>query len=473
MVPDKALRAFKEVLAENDELRTDVARLGADVARLSDENVQLRQVLETSRRAGKRQAAPFSKGTPKEQPKKPGRRAGAEYGKKAHREPPDHVDETVAVGLPKLCECGGCVEETGSAVQYQEEMPEPKPIVTRFDISIGRCRQCGRRVQGHDLRQTSDAIGAAGAQVGPRAQAMAGLLMKRLGLSAVKTREVMERTTGVIVTPGGLIQAAQRLGVDASPAYEALCEFVKKSPVVSPDETGWRIGGRKAWLWTAATKNATIYRIEYSRGFDAVMLLLGEHYSGIVVRDGWGPYRQLTDAEHQTCLAHLLRRCNEILEVARGRAREIPLAVRAILKDALAVRDRRDLDELDDRGVRREFKKLQRRMIALLERPSITYDENRKLLNHLDTEYDALFTFLRHRDVDATNWRAEQAIRPAVVNRKVSGGNRTTRGARTQEVLMSVMQTCRQRGVDVIDFLSEVQHRQPSGSPELIPLGSG
>ena len=143
MVPDKALRTFKEVLAENDELRTDVVRLrsdverlGADVARLSDENTQLRQVLEASRRAGKRQAAPFSKGTPNEQPKKPGRRAGAAYGKKAHREPPDHVDETVAVGLPKFCECGGCVEEAGSAVQYQEEMPEPKPIVTRFDISF-------------------------------------------------------------------------------------------------------------------------------------------------------------------------------------------------------------------------------------------------------------------------------------------------------------------------------------------------
>lgn len=379
----------------------------------------------------------------------------------------------MAVELPEYCACGGCIEREATAEQFQEELPEPKPVVIRFQVSIGRCRRCGRRVQGRHPGQTSDALGAAGSQLGPRAQAMAGVLQKRLGLSAVKASEVMQRMAGISIAPGGLIQAAQRLGADASPAYDALRAFVQDSPMVSPDETGWRIGGHKAWLWTAATPDTTVYRIEQSRGADVVKELLGEAYSGIVVRDGWAPYRQLTHAEHQTCLAHLIRRCDEILEGARGRAREIPRAVQSILRDALEVRDRRDRDELGDPAVRRQLAKLERRMTALLERPSITYEENRKLLNHLDTEYDALFTFLRHRGVDATNWRAEQAIRPAVVNRKVSGGNRTRRGARTQEVLMTVMQTCRQRGVDVIDFLSEVQHRQPRGSPLLMPVGAG
>jgi transposase len=52
------------------------------------------------------------------------------------------------------------------------------------------------------------------------------------------------------------------------------------------------------------------------------------------------------------------------------------------------------------------------------------HDENRKLVAHLYAERDALFTFLTRPGIDATNWRAEQAIRPAVVNRKVWGDNR-------------------------------------------------
>jgi len=67
----------------------------------------------------------------------------------------------------------------------------------------------------------------------------------------------------------------------------------------------------------------------------------------------------------------------------------------------------------------------------------------RKLAKHLYAEERALFTFLTHDGVDATNWRAEQAIRPAVVNRKVWGGNRTWRGAATQARMMSLIRTAR------------------------------
>ena len=81
-------------------------------------------------------------------------------------------------------------------------------------------------------------------------------------------------------------------------------------------------------------------------------------------------------------------------------------------------------------------------------------NENRKLVAHLHAERDALFTFLTHPGTDATNWRAEQAIRPAVVNRKVWGVNRAWRGGVTQGRMMSVLRIVSQQGVDAIDFLS-------------------
>jgi transposase len=62
--------------------------------------------------------------------------------------------------------------------------------------------------------------------------------------------------------------------------------------------------------------------------------------------------------------------------------------------------------------------------------------------------------FLDKPWVDATNWRAEQAIRPAVVNRKVWGGNRTWKGAQAQGVLSSVLRTCWQNNRPALDFIS-------------------
>jgi transposase len=174
---------------------------------------------------------------------------------------------------------------------------------------------------------------------------------------------------------------------------------------------------------------------------------LGEDYGGILLRDGWAPYRQFVHAGHQSCLTHLLRRCHENLETAKRGAARLPHAVRRVLQDALALRDRRDERQLSIHGLAVATGRLGARMDRLLAwRPSD--DENRKLLKHLRNERSALFTFLLHPEVEATNWWGEQAIRPAVVTRKVCGGNRTWRGAHTQERLMTVHRTCHQQHVD-------------------------
>jgi transposase len=104
--------------------------------------------------------------------------------------------------------------------------------------------------------------------------------------------------------------------------------------------------------------------------------------------------------------------------------------------------------------------------VAMLADDAQPHDENRKLAKHLYAEKEALFTFLTHDGVDATNWRAEQAIRPAVVNRKVWGGNRTWRGAATQARMMSLIRTAAQQNLDVIEFLTRLA-RAPT--PEDVP----
>ena len=91
----------------------------------------------------------------------------------------------------------------------------------------------------------------------------------------------------------------------AAPAYTELCEQVRNAPVVTPDETGWRVGGIRHWLWTFVTPDTTVYAICPGRGFNDAATVLGTDYVGVLVRDGWAPYRCF-DGLHQTCLNHLL-----------------------------------------------------------------------------------------------------------------------------------------------------------------------
>jgi transposase len=441
------------------------------IAGLEARLAALEVLVEQLRRCGKRQAAPFSKGPPKPDPKKPGRKGGEGYGTKARRAapPPGRVDEVHEAPLPPSCPCcgGGDVEHTHTAEQYQVEVPR-RPVYRRFDVRVGRCRSCGRRVQGRHPLQTSDALGAAASQLGPDAQALAVHLNKRSGLSHGKVAHFFQGVFGIGLSRGGSCHAVLRAGRRCGGNYAAITAAVRSSDRVVPDETGWRVGGLGAWLHAAATPAAVAYLVHARRGSEASEQLLGENYAGTLTRDGWAAYGRFWRARHQLCLAHLLRRCRQLLEVATRGAVLFPRKVKAILKEALAVRDDRDAGKLSADRARRRADGLARRIEAAL-RPVKSHAANETFARHLWDNRKHLFTFLRHRGVDATNWRAEQALRPAVVNRKVWGGNRTWAGARAQSVLMTVMQTAQLRSIDSMQFLSRLLRAPAGHEPLLIP----
>jgi len=456
--------------AENERLWTEAARLVGENERLHARVGKLEGLLEEARRAGKRQAAPFSRGEPKQGPGRPGRRSGDQHGKHGHREPSGEVDEELDAPLAARCGCGGEIEEERIEFQYQDELPEPRPVRRRFAVHIGKCACCGRRHQGRHPFQTSDALGAAGSMLGPRAVALATELNKELGLSPQKTARALARC-GIRVTAGGVVGAIARQARALEPTYEALIEGVRASRAVAPDETGWRINGQKAWLWAFAGDQVTVYLIAAGRGYEHAERILGEDYSGVLERDGWAPYRRFTHAKHQTCHAHLLRRTGELIaESVAGQAR-VPHAARRILKDALALRDQRDQDVIDAEEFGLRVTDLNDRTDKLLAiRP--THEPNRRLLSLLQTEREHMFTFLTEPGVQATNWRAEQALRPAIVNRKSWGGNRTPNGARTQEITMSVIRTARQQNIDPLELMATAQRsRVPAaGASDQITL---
>ena len=342
------------------------AELEKEVERLRRENERLRRELEKALRAAKRQAAPFARPAPKDHPRKPGRKPGCHYGRAHWRPLPEEIEETLEASLPARCpDCGGAVEVERIAEQYQTEWPPIRPRHLRFRVAVGRCRQCGTRLQGRHRQQTSDALGVAASQLGPQAVAGAVWLVKGLGLSHEKARAVLEQLGGLGVSRSGLCRAIARAGRKAEPTYQQLVQIV---------------GGRRA---------------------------------------------------------------------------QFPRAIQTLLQSSLDLRDRCDRGQISPHGLAVARGKLEARLDRVLERRTRS-PANRRLQNHLWREREALFPFLYCPGLEATNWRAEQAIRPLVVARKVWGGNRTPAGARTQQILCSVLRTCWQQGRSPLSTLCEL-----------------
>jgi transposase len=454
--PDPRDARIAELVAQNAQLEARIAKLEA--------------LLAAATRAGKRQAAPFSKGPPKADPKKPGRKPGMDYGTQACRAIPPVIDETLEAPLPDHCACGGTILPDSIEQQYQTEIPR-KPIHRQFNVHVGHCKRCGERVQGRHPLQTSDALGCCASQLGPDAQAAIVHLNKDAGLSHGKISTLFSTVFGIPLTRGGVCQAMLRAAGRCLPHYHAIILNVRQAPWIVPDETGWRIGGNSTWLHAFVTKDAVAYLVARERGLLASNRIIPEDYEGVLIHDGFKSYERFFSATHQTCISHLLRRCHELLDTARGGAVVFPRRVKGILQEGLEVRDRRDAGEISAKTAARKAGELKKRMVELTEPPK-TNAANERFAGHLYRQQSHLFTYLRIQGIDATNYRAEQALKMPIVNRKVWGGNRTDDGAAAQGILASVLKTVALSGKQAVDWISGLL-RNPADTPLLVPLPAG
>src|SRR6266699_1617037 len=405
-------REMERLRKENEQLRQEQGRLRGERERLREENERLKRQLEEAQRANKRQAAPFSRGQRKANPRPPARKPGTASGQHYRKTIPQQVDQVIAVPLPAQCGGGGARKVEKIERQYQDDVVR-KTIWRRFDIAVGRCRRCGRRVQGRDPRQTSDALGAAAVQLGPEALALAVRMNKGLGMPHGEVAAVLQDGFGLRVHRSTICRAVERVAVSEQVTY---CDILP------------------------------------GRGFEQAASLLGENYDGWLTHDGWAVYYKFLRAGHQSCMAHLLRRCRDMAAVASASASRFPLQVKALLEKGLALRDRFNQGKLSRHGLWTATGRLEAQLDRLLLRP-VRDSANRRLKNHLWRERPYLFTFLYCPGLDATNNAAERALRPLVVARKNWGGNRTQKGARAQAILTSILQTAQQQGKKPLEVL--------------------
>ena len=332
------------------------------------------------------------------------RRPGAKSGHAGSRRPsPDRVDHRKKHRARRCPHCSGPLKRCQAArTRYTEDIPDIQPEVTEHTIHRDWCPKCEKLVE----PVVSDAL--PGSTLGHRVLVLSAWLHYALGNTLGQIVEVFNFHLQMKITPSGLVQMWYRLQAILYPWYEQIQQQALRAAVLFADESGWRVDGKTHWLWCFTTRDLTYYMIDRSRGSPALRKFFIEEFGGTLVTDFWAAYNAVVCALRQTCLVHLLREL-EHTEKYKSPSKHWPAfakKLRRLLGDSIRLWRRRHQNDL--------------------------------------------FTFLDQPDVPFDNNTAERGIRPAVMIRKNSYGNRSQRGADCQAVLMSIFRTLKQRGHDPI-----------------------
>ena len=293
-----------------------------------------------------------------------------------------------------------------------------------------------------------------------------------VGVPVRRIPAVLEALTGVRVTQGTISQDALRSAAGAvGAAYRTLRRSIRASPVVHTDDTGWRVGGERAFLMAFETDDATVYQVRARHRNQEVREVVPSDYGGVMVTDRGRSYdaEALSRVRQQKCLAHVLRSISDVVKTKTGRGRSFGKGLIGLLREAMDLRESYRRGEAVDFGVQAERLR-QQVSYHLRDRPMSDAD-NYKLQNELGWHDDRgnLLRFLNDPSIEPTNNRAERALRGAVIAQKVSHCSKSVKGADAFSAFTSVIRTLERNDGQkpIVDRLCAVFGGAPIHSPSL------
>jgi transposase len=463
-------KQLEEREAEVGRLRERLEEAQTEIDRLRQDNEQLRKELKAASRGNARGTGPAKH---KGKRKRSGRKAGK--GRFVFRGSPagsaaDAPPVEVPVTMTQCPCCGGALRYERTDHVTVTDMPEqPQPKVNSYAVEVRRCERCKQPVRGQHPDVAADQYGATAHRVGPRVKAAAHAVHYGMGVPVRKVPAIVREFTGVEVTQSAITQDALKKseGVVGN-VYQELRAGVATAPVIYTDDTNWRIRGQAAQLMTFDTDQATVFQIRDQHRNEEVRELIPADYAGVMVTDRGKSYdaEELSQVAQQKCLAHLQRNIAEVLEAKKGRSRSFGLKLKTLLKQGHQLwRDQRAGKAIHFQvRAQRIDKKLTRHL-----RDRFLKDEdNQRLLDGVGLQHDQgrIFRFLKNPLIEPTNNRAERALRPAVIARKLSHGSKNDRGAEAFAAFTSVIQTAvKKRASSTIDVLHVLFRSKPQPTP--------
>jgi transposase len=470
LTPDIWERTPPEAQAYIRTLESRLSALAASVQALREQNGTLQERLDQTSRNSSRPPSSDPPQSPRSRRPRSGRRRGGQPGHAGHTRTLVPVEEVDEVEVLKPDRCSGCQAPLwgDDPLPFRPqviEIPPIQPVVTEYQWHHLVCPTCGERTR------TPWPKGVPSGTYGPRVHAMVALCSGSYRLSKRTTEQVMADVFRVPMSVGTISQSEKvTTEVLAEPVEEARA-YVPAQPVAHLDETSWREGNKRAWLWVAVTSLVTVFAVRLSRSGQVARELLGKEFSGILVTDRYSAYNWYPVRWRQLCWSHLLRD----FEAIRGRGglcEEIGDALLGQAHQMFAWWHRVREGTLKRSTFRSYMTPLRREVERLLEAGSQcgvakTEGTCREILKRRE----ALWTFVQVEGVEPTNNTAERSIRPGVQWRKGSFGTQSAAGSHFVESMMTVVATLKQQNRNVLDYLIAAHEAALRGesAPSLLP----
>ena len=432
----------------------ELSRLSQENERLKEENAYLKFKLEefnAKRYKSDKTPPPDQPAENPSVPKKPG-------GKFGHpgwfRKKPAKIDRVEDVCLERCPDCGSsditACRNKKIDEHIQEDIILPKVEAVLYRHYEYYCKGCRKVIVGKGIGEMPNSY------IGPKAKALAAFLRYGIKISERDVKNLFEKAFNLNIVHSSIAGFRDQLRRAGSPLYKALKESLRQGSFVHADETGWKVNGKNQWNWKFSNKKVCVTHIDRSRGQKVIEEFFGDQFLGVIISDFLSAYNKVKAKAKQRCLVHLLRDLKKVLRYWHD-DQEVLLYVarlKKIIEDAIelhkAYKDKPwDQAYRDKRGFIQEclkdfaFPNPNKRII-------------KRFANRLQRHKGELLTFLYEADIDYHNNHAEQQIRPDVIFRKITNGNRSPKGVECHNVVVSILQTAKLNRIDPIGTFENI-----------------
>lgn len=345
------------------------------------------------------------------------------------------------------------------------EIPEVRADVIEYRLHRLDCPGCGASNRG------KLPAGVPSGLFGPRLQATIALLGGAYRLSKRRIAAMLKDLLGLSTSSGAICKAERACSGALATPVDAVYDLIRSAPAAGVDETGWKQGGKRAWLWTAVTARATAFRVAATRGAAGLHAMVGDPIGPVITCDRYSTYAKAPD--RQTCWAHLRRDFQSMVDRDVG-GQEAGAALLRSSRLVFAWWRRHEAGSVHRQTLRgyvaglRPVVRLQLEAGAACRCPWTAKVCRRLLLIEA-----TLWRFASAEGVPPHNNAAERALRHGVIWRKTSFGTDSEAGSRFVERMLTAVETCRQRGQDVLGFLTSCLRATLDGVPAPSLLAGG
>jgi transposase len=357
--------------------------------------------------------------------------------------------------------CGGVLSgEDPSPDRHQvAEIPPAKVEVTEYRLHTLTCPICGTETRA----ELPEGVPQGG--FGPRLQAMVSILSGGYHLSKRETVGILDDFFKVDLGLGSVPNLEKRTSAAIASVVEDARSYARSQAAVHQDETGWKEGLKKAWMWVLATQHVTVFMIDLHRSAEVAKKMLGINFKGVLNTDRWSAYNWLDNRHRQLCWSHLRRDFEAFVERS-GESQSIGEALLTLTNQMFAwwhcVRE----GTLSRTQFQEQMQPVRTQVGELLHQgTSCTHLGTAGTCRDILKREAALWTFVDVEGVEPTNNLAERQIRPGVLWRNSSFGTQSEAGSRFVERIMTVVSTLKQQGRNPLDYLTEACEAANRGRP--------